>query len=62
MEICPKCGKEHLAPTGKVALDDKGSVREFRCDSTDCNMKKVSVGIGEDMSTTDRADLVINLN
>ena len=46
LELCPKCQKGHLTPTGEVATDAEGSeqvgergvTRKFVCDNPECEM------------------------
>jgi hypothetical protein len=44
LQLCPKCNKVRMRPTGKVGIDkenepqfsERGEARGYRCDNDDC--------------------------
>jgi hypothetical protein len=55
LELCPKCQKGHLRPTGQASTDAENnelfgktnSIRMFACDNDSCGFKKLEGELNE---------------
>jgi hypothetical protein len=47
------CDNGYLRPIGKVATDDNSNVKEYRCDSSDCETNRTIVGFCDGIKLLD---------
>ena len=66
LELCPKCKKGHLRPTGLVGIDrdpelsvKTGESRRYECDNPECEMRRSDLVHSEHIPVSASASLEV---